>query len=257
MTDTEQILAVRDLHKSFGGVAALKGVTVAFNRAEITALIGDNGAGKSTLVKCLAGLHQPDSGQITFEGHEVTIGDPRRARALGIETVYQDLGLVDELTVAENLFLSREPQRGLPFLKLLDKRTMKRQARDMLAQIGAADRIRTDGVIRWMSGGQRQAVAICRAVTWGARVIILDEPTAALGVTESEEVHQLIRRLKAQGITVIFVSHNFEEIMALADHMWVMRQGTAVAGRRASETNGTELVSLLTGATPAQSYKHE
>jgi D-xylose transport system ATP-binding protein len=127
----------------------------------------------------------------------------------------------------------------------------------MLAQIGAADRIRTDGVIRWMSGGQRQAVAICRAVTWGARVIVLDEPTAALGVTESEEVHQLIRRLKAQGITVIFVSHNFEEIMALADHMWVMRQGTAVAGRRASETNGTELVSLLTGASPAQSYKHE
>jgi ABC-type sugar transport system ATPase subunit len=249
MTTTQQILAACDLRKSFGGVAALKGVTVSFNRGDITALIGDNGAGKSTLVKCLAGLHQPDSGQITVEGRAVTIGDPRRARTLGIETVYQDLGLVDELTVTENLFLSREPQRGLPFLKLLDKRAMRRQAREMLAQIGAADRIPTDGVIGWMSGGQRQAVAICRAVTWGAKVIILDEPTAALGVTESDEVHQLIRRLKSQGITVIFVSHNFEEIMALADYMWVMRQGVAVAGRQASETNGTELVSLLTGAT--------
>ncbi|WP_171074211.1 BTAD domain-containing putative transcriptional regulator [Nonomuraea basaltis] len=160
-----------------------------------------------------------------------------------------DLALLDELTVTENLFLSREPQRGLPGLKLLDRRAMKRQAREMLAQIGAADRIEVDGLIRWMSGGQRQAVAICRAVAWGAKVIILDEPTAALGVNESAEVHQLIRRLKAQSITVIFVSHNFEEIMALADHIWVMRQGTAIAGRRAAETSGTELVGLLTGAT--------
>lgn len=248
---TESILTVHDLHKSFSGVAALKGVSVSFGRGEITALIGDNGAGKSTLVKCLAGLHLPDSGRITFDGREVTISDPRRARTLGIETVYQDLGLVDELSVAENLFLSREPQRGLPGLKLLDKRAMKRQARDMLAQIGAADRIRVDGVIRWMSGGQRQAVAICRAVGWGARVVILDEPTAALGVKESAEVHALIRRLKSQGITVIFVSHNFEEIMMLADHVWVMRQGSAIAGRRVSGTNGTELVGLLTGATQA------
>lgn len=243
------ILAVHDLHKSFGGVAALKGATVSFNAGEITALIGDNGAGKSTLIKCLAGLHTPDSGRITLDGSDVSIGDPRKARALGIETVYQDLGLVDELTVTENLFLSREPQRGIPGLKLLDKRAMKRRAREMLAQIGAADRIRVDGVLRWMSGGQRQAVAICRAIAWGAKVIILDEPTAALGVNESAEVHQLIHRLKAQGITVIFVSHNFEEIMALADYMWVMRQGQAVAGRKATETTSTELVSLLTGAT--------
>jgi ABC-type sugar transport system ATPase subunit len=249
MTTPQQILTVRDLRKSFGGVAALKGVTVSFTQGEITALIGDNGAGKSTLVKCLAGLHLPDSGQILLDGEEVTIGAPRRARTLGIETVYQDLGLLDELTVAENLFLSREPQRGLPGLKVLDRPAMKRQAREMLAQIGAADRIRVDGLIRWMSGGQRQAVAICRAVAWGAKVIILDEPTAALGVNESAEVHQLIRRLKSQGITVIFVSHNFEEIMALADHVWVMRQGTAVAGRRAAETTGQELVGLLTGAT--------
>ena len=244
----EAFLRVISLQKSFGGVIALRGVTASFARGEITALIGDNGAGKSTLVKCLAGLHTPDSGRIILDSREVTIGDPLRARALGIETVYQDLGLVDELTVAENLFLSREPQRGLAGVRWLDKRAMRRRSLEMLAQIGAEGRIRVDAVIAGMSGGQRQAVAICRSLAWGAQVIILDEPTAALGVNESTEVHHLIRRLKDKGITVVFVSHNFEEIMTLADQVWVMRQGIVIAGRRTNQTTGTELVSLLTGA---------
>ena len=239
---------VEGLTKNFGGVAALKGVSVSFPRAEITALIGDNGAGKSTLIKCLAGLHVADGGVVRVDGVVVQLSDPRDSRALGIETVYQDLGLVDELTVAENLFLSREPVRSPLLGRLLDKRRMRTRAREMLDQMGAGHRIPVDAVVRSMSGGQRQAVAICRAVAWGARVVILDEPTAALGVNESAEVHQLVSRLREQGITIILVSHNFEEIMTLADQVWVMRQGRAVAHRRIADTTGPELVGLLTGA---------
>ena len=245
---SQMAVEVEDLKKNFGGVAALKGVSVSFPRGEITALIGDNGAGKSTLIKCLAGLHVADGGTVRVDGAVVSVANPRDSRALGIETVYQDLGLVDELTVAENLFLSREPVRSPLLGRLLDKRQMRSRAREMLDQMGAADRIPVDGVVRWMSGGQRQAVAICRAVAWGAHVVILDEPTAALGVNESAEVHHLISRLREQGITVILISHNFEEIMTLADQVWVMRQGRAVAHRRIADTTGPELVGLLTGA---------
>jgi len=247
-TQSPNAVEVENLTKNFGGVAALKGVSLSFPRGEITALIGDNGAGKSTLIKCLAGLHVADGGGMRVDGEVVAIQDPRDSRALGIETVYQDLGLVDELTVAENLFLSREPVRSPLLGRVLDKRQMRARAREMLDQMGAGHRIPVDGVVRWMSGGQRQAVAICRAVAWGAKVVILDEPTAALGVNESAEVHQLIGRLRGQGITVILVSHNFEEIMSLADQVWVMRQGRTAGHRRISDTTGPELVSLLTGA---------
>ncbi|GAA1883650.1 ATP-binding cassette domain-containing protein [Lapillicoccus jejuensis] len=248
-TTTPPAIETRGLVKRFGGVHALQDVSVTFPRGEITALIGDNGAGKSTLIKTLAGLHVADEGVIEVDGTVVQVTSPRVARELGIETVYQDLGLVDDLTVAENLFLSREPIRSPLLGRLLDKGRMRVRAREMLDEMGAGHRIPVDGIVRWMSGGQRQAVAICRAVAWGASVVILDEPTAALGVNESAEVHQLVRRLREQGITVILISHNFEEIMSLADQVWVMRRGKAVAHRRIADTTGPELVGLLTGAT--------
>ncbi len=246
-TATQRIISVQGLHKTFAGITALSDLSLDFTEGEITALVGDNGAGKSTFIKCLSGLQPPDSGRILMEGNEVQIDDPRSARRLGIETVYQDLGLVDDLNVWENLHLTREVRRPPWAGRILDKRRMRRHAREMLAHLGAEDRIPVDGQVRWMSGGQRQAVAIARAVSWGARVIILDEPTAALGVNERNEVHALIRRLKSKGITVILVSHNFEEIMSLADQIWVFRHGSVAAGRRRADTSAAELVSLLTG----------
>jgi D-xylose transport system ATP-binding protein len=252
------IIAVEDVTKTFAGVTALKNLSLSFVEGEITALVGDNGAGKSTFIKCLSGLQPPDSGRILMDGTEVHLHDPRDSRSHGIETVYQDLGLVDDLNVWENLHLSRELRRRGLLRAMLDRGRMRKHAREMLAHLGAEHRIPVNGQVRWMSGGQRQAVAIARAVSWGAKVVILDEPTAALGVNERREVHDLILRLKEKGITVILVSHNFEEIMSLADQVWVFRQGTVVAGKRGADTSAAELVTLLTGSlTPDEQLAHE
>jgi D-xylose transport system ATP-binding protein len=258
-TDTKHpIIAVENVLKTFAGVTALKDLSLSFTEGEITALVGDNGAGKSTFIKCLSGLQPPDSGTISMHGTEVHLHDPRDSRRHGIETVYQDLGLVDDLNVWENLHLSRELRRKGVLAALLDRSKMRKHAREMLAHLGAEHRIPVNGQVRWMSGGQRQAVAIARAVSWGAKVVILDEPTAALGVNERREVHDLILRLKEKGITVILVSHNFEEIMSLADQVWVFRQGTVVAGKRGADTSAAELVTLLTGSlTPDEKMSSE
>lgn len=248
---TENIIAIRGLEKHFGGVQALKGVNMDIPQSQVTAIIGDNGAGKSTLIKCISGIHEPTKGEILFSGEAVRISSPIAARHLGIETVYQDLAVLDTLTVTENLFLSREIRKGIWPFQLLNRKKMNIGAVEMMERIGNTT-IRLDSEIGYMSGGQRQAVAISRAVGWGAKVIIFDEPTAALGVKESAEVAHLIQRLKDQGITVIIISHNFEEVLQLADLVWVMRQGSAVASRRASEVTGRDLVALLTGAESAQ-----
>jgi simple sugar transport system ATP-binding protein len=243
----DNIIELKDVEKYFGGVHALRGVSMHIPRGQVTAIIGDNGAGKSTLIKCLSGMHIPTTGDIYVDGKIVNIGSPRESRSLGIETVYQDLAVIDTLTVRENLYLSREIQIGFWPLQLLNRKKMKQGAAKMLAQIGNTT-INVNQEIGGMSGGQRQAVAICRAVAWGAKVVIFDEPTAALGVKESAEVHELIVNLRQQGITVILISHNFEEVMGLADLVWVMRQGRAIASRQTTETTGQELVALLTGA---------
>lgn len=243
----KNIIVLRDLEKFFGGVHALRGVNMNIPEGQVTAIIGDNGAGKSTLIKCLSGVHQPTSGQIIVEDREVSISKPAVARHLGIETVFQDLAVIDTLSATENLYLTREIRFGIWPLQLLNRRKMRDGAREMMKKIGNTTMALTREV-GGMSGGQRQAVAICRAVSWGAKVVIFDEPTAALGVNESAEVHKLIKSLKDQGVTIIIISHNFEEVMDLADLIWVMRQGRAVASRKASETTGAELVSLLTGA---------
>ena len=248
---TENVIEIEGLEMHFGGVKALRGVDMQIPRGKVTAIIGDNGAGKSTLIKCLSGIYQPTHGQILINGEPVQITSPISARHHGIETVYQDLAVLDTLTVAENLYLSREIQKGFWPFRLLNRKKMLVGAAEMMERVGNTT-VRLNNEIGYMSGGQRQAVAISRAVGWGAQVIIFDEPTAALGVKESAEVAHLIERLKSQGITVIIISHNFEEVLTLADLVWVMRQGKAIASRNASEVSGRDLVALLTGAEAAQ-----
>lgn len=244
---SENIIEIRKLEKSFGGVQALRGVDMHMPRGQVTAIVGDNGAGKSTLIKTISGIHEPTSGAIMFEGEQVKIKSPLDARNLGIETVYQDLAVIDTLSVTQNLYLSREIHTGIWPLRFLNSKKMKVGAQEMLAKVGNTS-LTLDRELGFMSGGQRQAVAISRAVGWGAKLIIFDEPTAALGVKESAEVHSLIKRLRDAGNSIIMISHNFEEVMNLADFIWVMRQGRAIASRKVAETTGKELVGLLTGA---------
>lgn len=244
---SENIIEIRELEKHFGGVQALRGVDMKMPKGQVTAIVGDNGAGKSTLIKIISGIYEPTSGSIFFDGLEVNVTSPLDARNLGIETVYQDLAVVDTLSVTQNLYLSREIRTGIWPLRFLDAKKMAVGAGEMLSKVGNTG-LMLERELGFMSGGQRQAVAICRAVGWGAKLIIFDEPTAALGVKESAEVHSLIKRLKDQGISIIIISHNFEEVMDLADLIWVMRQGRAIASRKVGETSGRELVALLTGA---------
>jgi D-xylose transport system ATP-binding protein len=244
---SENIIEIRNLEKHFGGVQALRGVDMHMPKGQVTAIVGDNGAGKSTLIKAISGIHEPTTGSIFFDGKEVKITSPLDARNLGIETVYQDLAVVDTLSVTENLYLSREIRSGIWPFRFLNEKKMAAGAEEMLSKVGNTG-FMLDRELGFMSGGQRQAVAICRAVGWGAKLVIFDEPTAALGVKESAEVHALIKRLKDQGISIIIISHNFEEVMDLADLIWVMRQGRAIASRKVAETSGRELVGLLTGA---------
>jgi D-xylose transport system ATP-binding protein len=244
---TNHAIEIRGLEMHFGGVKALRGVDMQIPKGKVTAIIGDNGAGKSTLIKCLSGIYTPTHGEILIDGEIAKITSPISARHHGIETVYQDLAVLDTLTVTENLYLSREIRKGIWPFQLLNRKKMLEGASEMMERVGNTT-IRLNSEIGYMSGGQRQAVAISRAVGWGAQVIIFDEPTAALGVKETAEVGHLIERLKTQGITVIIISHNFEEVLQLADLVWVMRHGKAVASRNASDVTGRDLVALLTGA---------
>jgi ABC-type sugar transport system ATPase subunit len=252
MTDfpADTILSCAGLSKHFGAIRALHKADFFARRGEITALVGDNGAGKSTLIRCLVGIHPPDSGTIIFDGKPSVFANPDDARRAGIETVHQSLALVDELTVMQNLFLNREIVRRIGPIALLDRKSMHRQARALLSRLS----INVPSVksrVRRLSGGQRQAIAICRAVGGGAKLVVMDEPTAALGVQETANVESLIARLKTEGVSVVLISHNFDQVVRLADQIWVMRAGQVVATRRAAQTSGAELVALVTGATRA------
>lgn len=243
----EPILRAKNVGKTFGSVVALKEATLTVGEGEITAIVGDNGAGKSTLIKCVAGVHAPDRGEIFFGGEPVRFSSPEEARSAGIETVYQNLALVDELTIWQNLFLNREIKRGVGPLRFLDRRAMARRSEEMLSRLD----IHIPSVqarVRRLSGGQRQAVAISRATGWGSRLIVMDEPTAALGVKESGRVEELILRLREEGLSLLVISHNFDQVLRLSDQVWVMRQGRVVGGRRTSGTTGDELVAMVTGA---------
>jgi ABC-type sugar transport system ATPase subunit len=241
-----KMLEVRNIAKHFGSVVALDGVTISVEEGQVAAIVGDNGAGKSTLVKILTGVHQPTSGEIVFDGKPATLRSPDDARRIGIETLFQDLALVDDLTIWQNLFLGRELTWGGP-LRLTRKRAMAAKAKAMLSglQINIPS---INARVRQLSGGQRQAVAISRAVGWSAKLTIMDEPTAALGVRERLEVENLLDRLRGQGRTFLLISHNFDQVMRLSNEIWIMRNGHVVGHRRTSETSGDELVALITGA---------
>jgi D-xylose transport system ATP-binding protein len=253
MTDfpPDTILSCTRLSKHFGSIRALREADFFARRGEITAVVGDNGAGKSTLIRCLVGLHRPDSGSRTFDGAPCAFATPDEARRAGIETVHQNLALVDELTVMQNLFLNREIVRRIGPLVLLDRSSMRREAVALLSRLS----INVPSVqsrVRRLSGGQRQAIAICRAVGAGAKLVVMDEPTAALGVQETANVESLIVRLRREGVSIILISHNFDQVMRLADQIWIMRAGEVVATRRSADTDGNELVALITGASRAQ-----
>jgi len=251
MTDSPgaPILEARELVKTFGHVQALRGASFAAYPGEVVALVGDNGAGKSTLVKCLAGAAQPDSGEIFFDGRAIRPSKPSDSQRLGIETVYQDLALAPDLDGAANVFLGRELLRPgvLGRLGVLDKREMRERARAAFADLGV-DLQDASVPVASLSGGQRQSVAVARAVAWANRVVFMDEPTAALGVVQSGRVLDVIRRVRDRGITVVLISHNMPEVLEVADRIEVMRLGRRVARLRAADTSLQELVAAMTGA---------
>ncbi|MDQ1082631.1 MULTISPECIES: ATP-binding cassette domain-containing protein [Microbacterium] len=244
------VLSAEKITKSFGGVHALRGASMTMRRGEVTALIGDNGAGKSTLVRCLSGIHKPDTGTITLDGRDVHLDTPLAAREHGIETVQQNLALVEDLTVWQNFFLGREKTTGFGPFRFLDRKAMRATAQELVSDL-AVNVPPVTSKVRRLSGGQRQAVSIARAAGWGGSIVIMDEPTAALGVQETARVEGTIRKLRDQGVAVLLISHNFDQVLRLSDHVWVMRGGLAVAERRAAETDGDELVALITGAKAA------
>ena len=243
------ILSVRGVTKHFGGVTALGGVSFDLHRGEVLALAGDNGAGKSTLIKAISGVHQPDEGEIVYRGEPVTLTNPRHARDIGIETIYQDLALADNLDVGANIFLGREPAAPLlGFVPRLDRARMRNAARDVLATLEIdLDEKKLGLPVRNLSGGQRQAVAIGRAIFWKAELLIMDEPTAALGVPEQRKVVELIRGLRRQNVAVIFISHNLVDIFAVADRILVLRRGIAAGERSPAESSHDEIVRLMVG----------
>jgi simple sugar transport system ATP-binding protein len=246
-TPAPPLLEVRHLSKSFGAVQALKDVSMRIGAGEVVALAGDNGAGKTTLIKAVSGVYAPSGGEILLDGQPVRFASPQEARDRGIETIYQDLALADNLTIGANIFLGREPMRkAMGFLPVLDRRKMAEAARETMALLDFHVS-RMDAPVSNFSGGQRQAVAIGRAVYWNARVLIMDEPTAALGVPEQRKVISLIHQLKAQGRGVIFISHNLQDIFAVADRIIVLRRGVEAGERRISETTHEEVVRLMVG----------
>jgi simple sugar transport system ATP-binding protein len=230
-------------------VRALRGANFTVFPAEVVALVGDNGAGKSTLVKTLAGVHRPDEGEIRFDGKPVEIASPLEARALGIETVYQDLALAADLDPAANLFMGREVLRGglLGKLGFLDKREMHRRAGEAFETLGIGLQDSTAPVAT-MSGGQRQGVAVSRAVTWASKVVFMDEPTAALGVVQTRHVLDLIKSVRDQGLSVVLISHNMPEVFEVADRIEVLRLGERVAQLKRQDVTMEDVVGAMTGA---------
>ncbi len=255
MADVQPILQVKELYKRFGGLVAVDHVSLDVHPGEVVGLLGDNGAGKSTLIKMISGAYKPDSGQILLNGEAVAFSTPLEARRRGIETIYQDLALCDNLDAGANIFLGRERmRRQLGIIRVLDRPYMLREARQVLDQLDIRiPELRTP--IRQLSGGQRQAVSIARAVYWKAHLMIMDEPTAALGVPEQLKVLELIRTLRHQGVPVILISHNMLDVFAVADRVIVMRRGSKSGERRISETNENEVVGLMVGAEYTQVIK--
>lgn len=248
--ESKPLIEARGVTRSFGRVRALRGADFAARLGEVSAIVGDNGAGKSTLIKILSGALQPDGGELFLEGSSVHFQSPHHARELGIETVYQDLALAPALDVAANLFLGREMRVPgiLGLLGFLDDRAMRKRAQEEIAAL----RVGLTSVrqpVMTLSGGQRQAVAVARATAWGKRIVIMDEPTAALGVRETQMVLRLIRRIRDAGIAVVMISHSMPDVFEVADTITILRLGRTVRQMPRSEASMSEVVAFMTGAT--------
>jgi len=243
------LLQIRDLSKTFGSVQALTDVDFEVRSGEVMALVGDNGAGKSTLIKCIAGIHGHDSGQVIFDGEPVTIHGPKDAAKLGIEVVYQDLALCDNLDVVQNMYLGREVR---DFLYRLKEPAMEQQTAETLKGLRVTTIRSIRQAVATLSGGQRQSVAVARAVMWNSRLVILDEPTAALGVAQTEQVLELVRRLAEQGLAVVLISHNLHDIFETATRITVLRLGRNVGIYERGSTTQQEVVQAITAGIPTK-----
>jgi ABC-type sugar transport system ATPase subunit len=241
-------LSLRNIHKNFDGIIAIETFDLDIERGEVVALVGDNGAGKSTLVKIIAGMYQPTAGEIRLDGEPVHFTDASQSQAKGIQVVYQDLALADSQTVYMNLFLGREKTTGL--LRKLDRRGMiaetEKLVRDLDVRIPSAK-----SIIRSLSGGQRQGVAIARATHWATNLVLMDEPTAALGVAETARVESIITGLKARNLAILIVSHSLDQVFRLSDRICVLRRGKQIGVRKTAETDKNEIVSMITGLQAA------
>jgi D-xylose transport system ATP-binding protein len=242
-TQGTPILELRGVSKSFGAVQALYQVDFHVAPGEVMALVGDNGAGKSTLIKCIAGIHPVDEGEIVFDGQPVSIHGPKDAAKLGIEVVYQDLALCDNLDVVQNMFLGRVE---LTSLRRLDETVMEKRASDTLSSLSVTTIRSVRQTVAGLSGGQRQSVAVAKAVMWNSKVVILDEPTAALGVAQTRQVLDLVKRLAQQGLAVVLISHNLHDIFEVADTITVLRLGQNVAEVKRTEVTQTQVVEAIT-----------
>jgi D-xylose transport system ATP-binding protein len=236
-------LELRGVDKSFGPVRVLQNVSFQAKAGEVTALVGDNGAGKTTMVKCIGGIYTVDSGEFLFDGKPISVSSPRDTAALGIEIVYQDLALADNLDIVQNMFLGRERVSGL---HTLDENTMERLAKETLAGLSVRTVSSVRQLVASLSGGQRQTVAIAKSVLWKSKVVILDEPTAALGVAQTEQVLDLVRRLADQGVAVILISHNMLDVLQVADSIAVLYLGRMAAQVRRTDMTQTQIVELIT-----------
>ena len=239
----EPVLELRGVSKNFGAVRALYNVDFTCHAGEVMALVGDNGAGKSTLIKGIAGIYKLDAGEVYFEGEQVTINSPRDTAALGIEVVYQDLALADNLDVVANMFLGRETLMGG---LLLDESSMEQAALETLDSLSVTTIRSVRQAVAGLSGGQRQAIAVAKAVMWNSKLVILDEPTAALGVAQTRQVLDLVRRLADRGLAVVIISHNLHDIFEVADRITCLRLGQKVAEFIPSETTQQEVVHAIT-----------
>ena len=236
------LLSLKGINKSFGPVHVLKDVHLDIYPGQVTALVGDNGAGKSTLIKCIAGIYTPESGEIIFEGNKVDIDGPRAATALGIEIVYQDLALCDNLDIVHNMFLGREEKKGIK----LNETSMESLARKTLDGLNVRTVKSIRQTVSSLSGGQRQTVAIARAVLWNSKVVVLDEPTAALGVAQTEQVLNLVRRLADKGLAVVLISHNLNDIFQVADNIAALYLGNMAAQVKKTDVTTNQVIELIT-----------
>ncbi len=248
MSDDTALLQLRGITKAFGSVQALTDVDFAVQSGEVMALVGDNGAGKSTLIKCIAGTHSADSGQILFEGRPVHIHGPKDAARLGIEVVYQDLALCDNLDVVQNVYLGREANR----FQILNESVMEQTTSETLKSLAVTTIKSVRQTVATLSGGQRQSVAVAKAVQWNSKLVILDEPTAALGVAQTEQVLALVRRLGEQGLAVILISHNLHDVFETADKITVLRLGRNVGVFDRRTTTQQQVVEAITAGVPTK-----